>query len=50
MLVIEALSMMMPFSTGLGWSVLGSLGWTQGCCGLVRRLWIVGSEMGLLLG
>ena len=24
---------MMLFSTGLGWSVLGSLGQNQGCCG-----------------
>ena len=23
--------MMMPFSIGLGWSVLGSLGWNYGC-------------------
>ena len=22
----------MPFSTGLGWSVLGSLGWNSSCC------------------
>ena len=36
--------------TGLGWSVLGSLGWTWTAAGLVYGLWIVGPEIGLLLG
>ena len=36
------------FSTGLGWSVLGSLGWTwTAAVGIVCRLWIIGSEIGL---
>ena len=42
--------MMMPFSIGLGWSVLTSLGWTWTTAGLVCGLWIVGPEIGLLLG
>ena len=41
---------MMPLSTGLGWSVLGSLGRTRIDAGKVHRLWIVGPEVGLLLG
>ena len=42
---------MMPLSTGLGWSVLGSLGRTRiDAAGQVHRLWIVESEVGLLLG
>ena len=32
--------LMMPFSTGLGWSVLRSFGWTRTAAGLVYRLWM----------
>ena len=41
---------MMPLSTGLGWSVLGLLGRTRIDARQVHRLWIVGPEVGLLLG
>ena len=41
---------MMLFSTGLGWSVLGSLGWTWTAAGLVCRLWIVRPEISPRLG
>ena len=41
---------MMLFSIRMGWSVLGSLGWTWTAIGLVCGLWIVGPEIGLLLG
>ena len=42
--------MMMLFSTGLGWSVLGSSAGDMIATGLVYKLWIIEPEIGLLLG